>query len=281
MTPLSKNTILIVAIPLIALFWLGSNQARLSKRNADLQEELLAVRARAEREGEPGERTRRRVQGAETPPVLTAIPKASEAEVASLRKKLEQKDAEVSQLRETVSQLQQARPGIGVPFSDLVLESGVLLDLSGSLATGRRWGQEQVVGEPDTQQLGDLPTAWAPKQQNGGEEWLQVEFENAVALAEINVHETHNPGAISKVAAILPDGSERLIWEGDFDQEQATDIVERAFQVRDAITANSVKIYLDTARVPGWNEIDAVELVGADQSRQWAASAKASSTYAQ
>jgi hypothetical protein len=42
-----------------------------------------------------------------------------------------------------------------------------------------------------------------------------------------------------------------------------------------------VRVYLDTAKVPGWNEIDAVELIGRDGTRQWAVSATASSTYAQ
>ena len=41
-----------------------------------------------------------------------------------------------------------------------------------------------------------------------------------------------------------------------------------------------MKIYLDTKRVNGWNEIDAVELVGKDGSKQWAVNASASSTYA-
>jgi len=40
-------------------------------------------------------------------------------------------------------------------------------------------------------------------------------------------------------------------------------------------------VYLDRRRVPGWNEIDAVELVGRDGSRQWATSAIASSSYAE
>jgi hypothetical protein len=42
-----------------------------------------------------------------------------------------------------------------------------------------------------------------------------------------------------------------------------------------------VKVYLDTARVPGWNEIDAVQIIGRDGSQQWAKHATASSTYAE
>ena len=54
-----------------------------------------------------------------------------------------------------------------------------------------------------------------------------------------------------------------------------------SFQVAAGVNARSVKVYLDTSRVPGWNEIDAVELIGRDGSRQWARQASASSTYAE
>jgi len=95
------------------------------------------------------------------------------------------------------------------------------------------------------------------------------------------VHETCNPGAISRVAAMMPDGSEKVLWEGEIVADGDPSIVERVFQVDQDITADSVRIYLDTARVSGWNEIDAVQLVGTDNSRQWASSAHASSTYAE
>ncbi len=108
-----------------------------------------------------------------------------------------------------------------------------------------------------------------------------MQFDDAVPLAEINVHESLNPGAIRQVAVLMPDGSERVVWEGEFEAaDEAPELVERAFQVNEEITADSVRIYMDTARVRGWNEIDAVELVGADGSRQWASGASASSTYA-
>ena len=44
--------------------------------------------------------------------------------------------------------------------------------------------------------------------------------------------------------------------------------------------ARHLKIYLDTSAVAGWNEIDAVEIVAKDGSRQWACEATASSSYA-
>jgi hypothetical protein len=92
------------------------------------------------------------------------------------------------------------------------------------------------------------------------------------------VRETYNPGAISKVTAVLPNGQETILWEGMGEPTQAP--VETVFPVKGDIYAQSVKVYLDTKRVPGWNEIDAVELVGRDGSRQWASKASASSSYA-
>jgi len=144
----------------------------------------------------------------------------------------------------------------------------------------RSWGPEQVLGPPDTQEAGDIPTAWAPKSSNGaGEEWLHVNYDRAVDIAEINVRETHNPGAISKITALLPTGQEIVLWEGI--EPPAQPPVNMKFTVPPGVRAQSVKVYLDRQRVPGWNEIDAVELVGGDGSRQWASSATASSSFAE
>jgi hypothetical protein len=144
----------------------------------------------------------------------------------------------------------------------------------------RRWGHEQAAGEPDTAQAGDIPSAWASKLPDGGKEWLQVDYDRAVDLQQINVVESHNPGAIRKVTAVLPDGRETTVWEGTMEPSNTDELVSSQFPVAGDIRAQSVKVYLDTARVPGWNEIDAVQLVGRDGSKQWATGSRASSSYA-
>jgi len=144
----------------------------------------------------------------------------------------------------------------------------------------RSWGPEQIVGPPNTTEAGDYATAWAPKTSRGaGEEWIHLGFDNAVEVAQVNVRETYNPGAISKIAAVLPNGQETVLWEGVEPASQAP--VNMLFSLPAGVQANQVKVYLDRRRVPGWNEIDAVELVGRDGSRQWATSAIASSSYAE
>ena len=139
------------------------------------------------------------------------------------------------------------------------------------------WSAGQAVGEPDTMNAGDQRTAWAPATADGGTEWLQLGYEKSVEVAQVKVRETCGAGCIAKVAAVLENGAEVVIWQG---RESAGDgIVDAPFNAPPGLSARGVKVYLDTARVPGWNEIDAVELIGRDGSHQWAKTASASSSY--
>jgi hypothetical protein len=144
----------------------------------------------------------------------------------------------------------------------------------------RNWGHEQAAGNPDTTAAGDIPSAWASKAPDGGEEWIKLDYDRFVELDKVSVVESHNPGAISKVVAVLSDGNEAVIWEGQMDPSPQDELVASDFPVTEDLRARSVKVYLDTARVPGWNEIDAVQLVGKDGSKQWASASSSSSSYA-
>jgi formylglycine-generating enzyme required for sulfatase activity len=143
----------------------------------------------------------------------------------------------------------------------------------------REWGPEQATGAPDTKEAGDLPTAWASLEPDAGAEWLEVSFEKSVEIDEVRIRETFNPGAVCKIVAISNDKKEIVLWEGEGNPMKApADMVVRPVL---GIKSDQIKIYFDTKRVRGWNEIDAVELVGVDGSRQWATNATASSYYGQ
>jgi hypothetical protein len=156
-----------------------------------------------------------------------------------------------------------------------------LLSASSSIASSRprgpSWSPGQAAGPPDTTTHADSTSAWAPASQNGGREWLKVSFPKSVEISEINIHESYNPGAVSRVVALLPNGRERTLWEGAAAADSA--LIEHSIPVHKGTRSDTIRIELDTSRVPGWNEIDAVELVGSDGSRQWASSATASSWY--
>lgn len=149
-------------------------------------------------------------------------------------------------------------------------------------SNGRRsWGPEQAVGPPDTFEAGDIPTAWASLTPDGQEEWLQLDYGEAVLPVAVLVHETFNPGAVTKVRLFRADGEEVDVWSGKdptpADSARGVSILPLKVDFKTL----RVKILLDSAAVPGWNEIDAVGLVDEFGLTHWATSAQASSTYAE
>lgn len=142
---------------------------------------------------------------------------------------------------------------------------------------GRGWGPEQMVGAPDTPATGDLRTAWASKRPDMGEVWVEVDFEQAVRPDGVRIRESFNPGAITRIEARVGDRFETL-WSGRASPAPAPSFFEPPIDTT-AEPVRTLRIVLDTDRVKGWNEIDAVELLG-DGIRQWASAARASTTYA-
>ncbi len=159
----------------------------------------------------------------------------------------------------------------------------------------RSWGPEQATGKPDTPRAGDIATAWASLSQDNQWEWLQLEYGKPIKATAIQVYETHNPGAIGKISVFDPQGKEVKIWELKYKgttidtsngypgirRESVNGIAISTFPVKVDFEVKRVKLYLDSPRVKGWNEIDAVGLVDEKGTTHWATSAKASSSYAQ
>lgn len=123
------------------------------------------------------------------------------------------------------------------------------------------WAASQATGKPDTFQAGDARTAWATVEADGGEEWLEVGYDRAVRPATVRIHETFNPGAVTKVEARDGEGKWRTLWEGKDPVATAPGWFEVQVAAADWST-RLIRIRIDTRLVAGWNEIDAVELVG-------------------
>lgn len=156
-----------------------------------------------------------------------------------------------------------------------------LEDLEGTVQFRPRrpnWEPEQATGAPDTATAADLPTAWNSKEEDAGAEWLKLSYARAVDISQVRVRETFNPGAITHVTA-ASQGTEVVIWSGDPVVKEAPSWLELTPTV--AARTDTIIIHLDTSRVKGWNQIDAVELVGADGSRQWAEHAESSTVFQQ
>lgn len=138
----------------------------------------------------------------------------------------------------------------------------------------KAWTPAQATGKPNAGTEESL-NAWCPAVEDGGEEWLLLTYEKPVAIASVKVHANYGPGAVVKVAAVGAGDSETVLWEGAPVTANAPPVLE--LDVKTPVTTDRIKLYLDTKSVRGWNEIDAVQLVGTDGSTQWAADAEASS----
>src|SRR5262245_54089271 len=270
----SKGILLLIALIFVGLFVI--QELRFRDRINALRAEMAAPA-----KGGEGEATTGSVTAAELQESVQQLNQAR-AELASTQRRLNNALSQIALLQDQMQAKGNLdlsggrRPRVSFSSSEL---PGAQADL-GLPGPGfrRSWGEEQATGAPDTHQAGDISTAWASRLPDGGEEWLNLDYSNQVYLAEVRVRETYNPGAISKVAAVLPNGQEQIIWEGVTEPGEAP--IEKVFPVSGNIYAKGVKVYLDTRRVPGWNEIDAVELVGRDGTRQWASQATASSSFA-
>jgi hypothetical protein len=151
-------------------------------------------------------------------------------------------------------------------------------DIKGDVGPKRAWGPEQATGEPDTKDAGDFQTAWASQTPDSQDEWLLLEYAEPVLLKEVHVYETFNPGAVTRVTAFKLEGSEVEVWKGK-DPSAGKDIGVSVLPIKDSFRTNRIKLYIESTKVEGWNEIDAVGLKDDKGKTHWAVAAAASSFY--
>lgn len=123
------------------------------------------------------------------------------------------------------------------------------------------WSAEQATGAPNTDECGDLVTAWASSSYMGVD-WLSVGFNTPVVPTQINIYESYTPGSIVKVEVRDESGSFHTVYTGT---PAAVSACPRIFTVNiDDIDfkVNAVLISVDQTVLMDWDEIDAVELVG-------------------
>jgi hypothetical protein len=182
-----------------------------------------------------------------------------------------------------IAQMQAARNRAYLPLLTEIVNSPNpppnLNALLGAIASikDKPWSALQLTGEPDTPGDGDLGTAWASKREDMGEVWLELDYERAVLPEAVRIHETLKPGTVAKVQARTPTGAWETLWEGVAPEGGSPRWFEPALS-RASTAVSTLRLVLDTNRIPGWNEIDAVELVGGGGG-QWAKDARASSSY--
>jgi hypothetical protein len=139
-----------------------------------------------------------------------------------------------------------------------------------------RWNALQAVGPPDADPAHDSPNAWAARQEDMGEQWLDVGFATPLRANAVRIFEVNVAGAVTRLVATDEAGRSHALWSGS-DPTAVPGVFEVPFPTT-SYRVRRVRIYLDTSRRPGWEEIDTVELVGPDGTA-WASDASASSSY--
>jgi hypothetical protein len=125
------------------------------------------------------------------------------------------------------------------------------------------WSANQATGAPNVEKYGDDGHAWTSKTPDAGIEWLDLKFPRPVYAEEVRIRESCGSGAVIKVEIFDEQGGAHTVWAGN---DPTTDLNYLMVKVtKTAFKTDRVKVTLATNVVPGWNEIDAVQLVGSDQ----------------
>lgn len=175
-----------------------------------------------------------------------------------------------------VAQPVQPSPGLVFPASELD-DAKVRADAAGQWAAAANAGSFQrntynyytparAAGEPKVAYAGYNTEAWCPAQQNSGEDWIELTFAKPAPARGVRVRQTFNPGAIVKVEAVAADGTVHLWWAGADPYPRPATRAIAWFAVHVPATSYAVakiKLTLNLAAVPGWKQIDAVQLVAA------------------
>lgn len=121
-----------------------------------------------------------------------------------------------------------------------------------------------ATGAPNVEHYGDNGNSWATETADRGIEWLEVKFGKPVHATELRVRQNYSPGAIIKLELIDEGGARHVVWQGVDDQQYAANTIawfSKSFD-KTPYAAAGARITLATNAVSGWNEIDAVQLLG-------------------
>jgi len=125
------------------------------------------------------------------------------------------------------------------------------------------YSANQATGVPNVDHYGDNGAAWTAKTADGGIEWLDLKYPKPVYASEVRVRESCGSGAVIKVEIFDEKGAAHSVWQGNDPTKDLNYLIVKF--PKTAFKADRVKVTLATNVVPGWNEIDAVQLVGTEQ----------------
>jgi hypothetical protein len=121
------------------------------------------------------------------------------------------------------------------------------------------WSAARVIGPPDVYPRGgDDVNAWASLGADDRVEFLEVAFDRPHRLSGVDVYETFNPGAVTRIELIGVDGSRQVVHaQGAQPIGRPSHLGQVRFPCTETAIA-AVRVTIDSPSVAGWNEIDAI-----------------------
>ena len=133
---------------------------------------------------------------------------------------------------------------------------------SSEYGSGSNWTAQSATGAPDVTTCSDDVKAWA-SQGDDTVEWIELTYATPVNATLVRVLQTYNPTQIVKIELIDTDGKTHSVYNEKPKKVTCPQTLSISFQKTD-YKVNRVKITIDQSVLGlGWNEIDAVELIGA------------------
>lgn len=125
------------------------------------------------------------------------------------------------------------------------------------------WSAAKAVGVTDTYECGDNVTAWASSGSDSVE-WINLYIHTPMYLTEINIVETYNPDQVVKVELIDMQGEYVTVYTAQPKQiDNPCPYFLNIPVSQSDILSQGVRVTIDQSVLGlGWNEIDAVEMVG-------------------
>ncbi|MBO2010416.1 OmpA family protein [Hymenobacter negativus] len=117
----------------------------------------------------------------------------------------------------------------------------------------------QVLSTPNALPLGQISNdAWIPRKE-GPNEFIEVRFARSVSAQQVTIVENFNPGSITKVELVDTKGEHHEVYTNDKPGPlpEAYRTLEVKFPAAEYRTLG-VKVYMNTAKVEGVNQIDAI-----------------------
>ena len=129
--------------------------------------------------------------------------------------------------------------------------------------SANEWGAKQALGAPDVYPAyGDIQYAWSPTNPDNTRDYIVLGYSNPAPINFVDIYETYNPGAVELVslrnattgvfttvyiAAATPYGD-------------SSRILHIELPAITTYNVDAVRIELNAAAIPGFNEIDAVSI---------------------